>query len=26
VVPLPTGHYPMLSRPRDTARVLASLA
>jgi pimeloyl-ACP methyl ester carboxylesterase len=26
VVPLATGHYPMLSRPADTARVLASLA
>ncbi|MFB9838550.1 alpha/beta fold hydrolase [Actinoallomurus acaciae] len=26
VVPLPTGHYPMLSRPDDTARALASLA
>jgi pimeloyl-ACP methyl ester carboxylesterase len=26
VVPLPTGHYPMLSRPADTARALASLA
>ncbi|GLY76130.1 alpha/beta fold hydrolase [Actinoallomurus iriomotensis] len=25
VVPLPTGHYPMLSRPADTARALASL-
>jgi pimeloyl-ACP methyl ester carboxylesterase len=23
---LPTGHYPMLSRPADTARILASLA
>lgn len=26
VVALPTGHYPMFSRPDDTARVLASLA
>jgi pimeloyl-ACP methyl ester carboxylesterase len=26
VVPLPTGHYPMLSRPADTVRALASLA
>jgi pimeloyl-ACP methyl ester carboxylesterase len=26
VVPLPTGHYPMLSRPGDTARALGSLA
>jgi pimeloyl-ACP methyl ester carboxylesterase len=26
VLPLPTGHYPMLSRPADTARLLASLA
>ncbi|MCW2945638.1 MAG: putative esterase [Actinoallomurus sp.] len=26
VVALPTGHYPMFSRPVDTARVLASLA
>jgi pimeloyl-ACP methyl ester carboxylesterase len=26
VVPLPTGHYPMLSRPAETVRVLASLA
>ena len=26
VLPLPTGHYPMLSRPADTARALASLA
>ena len=25
VVPLPTGHYPMLSRPADTARALGSL-
>ena len=25
VVPLPTGHYPMFSRPADTARVLGSL-
>jgi pimeloyl-ACP methyl ester carboxylesterase len=26
VVALPTGHYPMLSRPADTARALGSLA
>jgi pimeloyl-ACP methyl ester carboxylesterase len=26
VVPLATGHYPMLSRPADTVRALASLA
>ena len=26
VLALPTGHYPMLSRPADTARILASLA
>lgn len=26
VLPLPTGHYPMLSRPADTARLLSSLA
>jgi pimeloyl-ACP methyl ester carboxylesterase len=26
VVALPTGHYPMFSRPADTARILASLA
>lgn len=26
VLSLPTGHYPMLSRPADTARLLASLA
>jgi pimeloyl-ACP methyl ester carboxylesterase len=26
VVPLPTGHYPMLSRPADTVRALGSLA
>jgi pimeloyl-ACP methyl ester carboxylesterase len=26
LVPLPTGHYPMLSRPADTVRALASLA
>ncbi len=26
VVALPTGHYPMFSRPAETARVLASLA
>jgi pimeloyl-ACP methyl ester carboxylesterase len=26
VLPLATGHYPMLSRPADTARALASLA
>jgi pimeloyl-ACP methyl ester carboxylesterase len=26
VLPLPTGHYPMLSRPADTARLLASLS
>jgi pimeloyl-ACP methyl ester carboxylesterase len=25
VVPLPAGHYPMLSRPADTARALGSL-
>lgn len=26
VLPLPTGHYPMLSRPAETARLLASVA
>jgi pimeloyl-ACP methyl ester carboxylesterase len=26
IVPLPTGHYPMLSRPGETARALAALA